>query len=363
MTPSPGSPLRVSVFRDESIGEPSWSERFEAVIRDHGAIVTYFDAGDLPRVLSAPTPDALMWRFTHGPDSQGLAKPFLAAAEHGLGIRVWPDHRTRWHYDDKAAQAWLLSAVGVPTPATTVLTDLDSARAWIRTARFPQVFKLRGGASSQSVCLADSREGALRLVDRAFWRGLSGHHDLSRISAGRRDSMTRVLRALPRDLARAVVHRYRFGDDHVYEPRVKPVWPLERGAVIFQEFLPGNHFDCRVTVIGDRAFACRRFNRPADFRASGSGNLDVDPGQIDVAAIALAFEVSRKLGVQCMAYDLLRDPCGGHRVVEMSYTFVGRVVHMCPGHWDRSLRWHEGPMHPADLIAHGLMDELGKPIA
>lgn len=30
---------------------------------------------------------------------------------------------------------------------------------------------------------------------------------------------------------------------------------LQSGYVLFQEFLPGNSYDTRVTVIGDRAFA------------------------------------------------------------------------------------------------------------
>src|SRR6185503_17089802 len=47
------------------------------------------------------------------------------------------------------------------------------------------------------------------------------------------------------------------------------------GYILLQEFLSNNKFDTRVTVIGNRAFAYRRFNRPNDFRASGSGNFDV----------------------------------------------------------------------------------------
>ena len=55
---------------------------------------------------------------------------------------------------------------------------------------------------------------------------------------------------------------------------------LQRDYLLVQEFLPGNGFDTRITVIGNRAFGFRRFNRPDDFRASGSGRIDWNPAAI-----------------------------------------------------------------------------------
>lgn len=53
-------------------------------------------------------------------------------------------------------------------------------------------------------------------------------------------------------------------------------WIREKKYILFQEYLPDNEFDTRVTVIGNRAFAFRRFNRKKDFKASGSGEIDYD---------------------------------------------------------------------------------------
>jgi len=39
----------------------------------------------------------------------------------------------------------------------------------------------------------------------------------------------------------------------------------EKGYVYFQEFIPNNHFDIRVIVIGDKAFAIKRMVRENDF--------------------------------------------------------------------------------------------------
>jgi hypothetical protein len=117
----------------------------------------------------------------------------------------------------------------------------------------------------------------------------------------------------------------------------------QSGYVLFQEFLVGNGFDIRIAVIGDRAFGYRRFNRPGDFRASGSGNFDTNPLKIDAEAVALAFRTARKVGSQSLAVDILRK--GDQFVIsEISYTFVSWMVHACPGYWDEKMNWHEGQM-------------------
>lgn len=131
-------------------------------------------------------------------------------------------------------------------------------------------------------------------------------------------------------------------------------WDLHHGYVLLQEFLPDNTFDTRVTVIGNRAFARRRFNRPNDFRASGSGKADVDPAKIDLGMVRLAFRVARRLSMQAVSIDGLWK--GREAVVgEISYTCISRAVHDCPGHWaltgspeEGELRWVEGPMWPEE---------------
>ena len=51
----------------------------------------------------------------------------------------------------------------------------------------------------------------------------------------------------------------------------------QRSYILWQEFIPDNQRDFRVTIIGRRyAFVFWRNNRPGDFRASGSGLIDYD---------------------------------------------------------------------------------------
>lgn len=340
----------VAVYKDEPILEESWSTCFSDHLRSKSIQVKLFAEITDQAVADLSSCDGLMWRFTHSPRSHLRAKLILKAAEHGLGMLVWPNQRSAWHYDDKMAQYWLLSAIGAPQPRTNFFVNRTKALDWARSATYPQVFKLRGGASSQSVCLVKSFPEAERLIERSFWRGLSGSHRLDRIAHGDKGSLLSRLMSLPRNISREIWHSFLYGDDHLFEPRVPHIWSSENETVVMQEFLPNNEHDFRVTVIGPRAFAYRRFNRPQDFRASGSGIFDVNPEKIDLNAVRIAHEASKKLGFDCMAYDFLRDQNGELVILEISYTFVSRMVQKCPGYWDRDLKWHEGSVWPQDAI-------------
>ncbi len=311
-----------------------WTNR----LRQMGVAVETVDAEDpelLPRVAGA---DGVMWRHAHIPHDTIKARRILGALEHGLGMPIYPDLKTCWHFDDKIAQYYLLRSNGFPAVTSYVFWDKKTALAWVRTASFPKVFKLASGAGSSNVRNVHSRKDAHRLVTRMFDRGVFPQ------------TFSRRRRSLHRR-ANALLRRLRRGTSYVltgtYPPLPMDWWQPEKGYAYFQDFLDGNDYDTRVTVIGDRAFAFRRFNRTGDFRASGSGKLDHDPGAVDRRFVELAFAITKTLSFQCMAYDFLYDN-GEPSVVEMSYAFLNTAVARCPGHWDSALGWHEGPMAPED---------------
>jgi hypothetical protein len=146
---------------------------------------------------------------------------------------------------------------------------------------------------------------------------------------------------------------------------------LQRGYFLIQEFLPGNQFDTRVTIIGNRALAFRRFNRPNDFRASGSGLRDPDPSRIDLDAVRLAFRAAQVLDAhQSLAVDVLRRGSEGERVItEISYYYEGWVLHEeCPGHWvlhgdpdTGNLEWIDRRIRAEDAIWEDFIAEVEAP--
>lgn len=234
-------------------------------------------------------------------------------------------------------------------PRTWVFWRLEDARNFCRSARFPLVLKLAGGITSENVGLLRNRDDAEYWIKRLFGSGVTS---LDRPSLRRPRAL--VGRALTAAEAVTGGHRRRSrrGD-------------VQRGYFLVQEFLEGNDHDTRAVVIGNRAYAFRRFNRPADFRASGSGLRDPDPTKIDLDLVRIAFAVARSLGTQSIAIDGIYR--GTERVLtEISYYYEGWILNEeCPGHWvlhgtpeHGSLEWVEGHFPPEDGILSDFLAEL-----
>ena len=288
-----------------------------------------------------------MWRHGHFPQYRQIARRLLPVLEGDLGLAVYPDQPTCWHYDDKIAQFYLLSAHQIPIPKTWVWYDRDQALAWLPQAPLPLVCKLWSGAGSANVAMIQTLDEAKRLIDRAFGRGLAS------LNAG---YDLRVWGVWPR--MRCAGQVLLKGKTDLL-PRA---WELHKGYVLFQEFLPDNPFDTRITVIGNRAFGFRRFNRDGDFRASGSGKLDVDPRQVDPRTVRLACRVAEQLQTQSVAIDGLRR--GDEPVVgEITYAYASWAVRSCPGHWEKQgaeLIWKPGPMWPEEAQVADFLARLEK---
>jgi glutathione synthase/RimK-type ligase-like ATP-grasp enzyme len=291
--------------------------------------------------------DGLLWHFHHQDAwSRFAAFPVLFSAE-AMGLRVFPGFRTVWHFDDKIAQKYLLESLGAPLAPAWVFYSREAAFEWIAGTSFPKVFKLAGGAGSTNVKLVHSEAEARKLVQRAFGEGFDSTPaylgDMRRKIAGIQSTAALLEKAkrAPQALRRARTNRQ--------------LIPREKGYVYFQEFLPDNDHDTRVTVIGNRAFGFRRSVRPGDFRASGSGIVDYDPEGVDRRCVEVAFETARRLGSQSVAFDFVRGPDGSPHIVEISYGYLAKNIHDCPGHWDGELSWREGPVWPEHAILEDLI--------
>jgi glutathione synthase/RimK-type ligase-like ATP-grasp enzyme len=289
--------------------------------------------------------DALMWRFGYNTPERPFAKRLVQAVEHGLGIPVFPSTRSAWHFEDKIAQHYLLDAAAIPMPRTWVFWDRSTAEAFCEAAAYPLVLKLSSGYRASNVRLLHTKEDARYWVRQLFGAGV---YDLGKPVAGFAGRMWGRSRATLKTLLGRGADRNE----------------LQRGYLYLQEFLPGNEFDTRVTVIGDRAFAYRRLNRPNDFRASGSGRPVWDAADIDQQFVRLAFQVAQRLGTQSVAIDGLKRG-NDHLIGEISYTYVSWMVRECPGHWrlqgapeSGRLEWVAGQMAPDDAIFQDFVADI-----
>lgn len=293
--------------------------------------------------------DAFMWRWAHFGGMFQIARRLLPVIERELGIPVYPNQNTCWHYDDKIAQAYLFDALRIPSPKTWCWFSGSGAKAWARETTYPLVLKLAGGAGSENVRLIRTIDEANQWIERLFTSGAASLEEP-------REDPPWTLRKRLRAAAKALL----LGKS-LDQP--SPVaWPLEKQYALFQEFLPDNAYDTRVTVIGGRAFAFRRFNRPDDFRASGSGLIDWNQQDIDKGFLRLAYYVASQLKTQSCAIDGVYDSHRNHVTVEVSYTYVSAAVHECPGHWELegdpwngTLSWVEGQMWPEEAQISDLL--------
>jgi len=328
----------------------SFSDRWIEWCRQHQVPFKRLNCLSTNAIQQCADLKAVLWHWTLVSLEEPLVARQIIAALEQSGLLVFPSTATCWHYDDKVGQKYLLEAIGAPVIPTWVFTDPGEAREWVAGATWPKVFKLRCGAGSENVQLVQTRQQAEALCQRAFGAGFpasAGYlYDASarlRHTSSWRDLYKKFQRA-PRSLVQTLRHRRRA--------------PRQRGYVLFQEFMPGNEFDTRVTIIGSRAFGAMRRNRPNDFRASGSGDCIFDPDQVDPRCVTIAFRVAEQLGTQSLACDFLFDAAHDPRVCEISYCSVASPVYDCEGYWDHAFGWHPGHFWPQDLILEDVVAKL-----
>jgi len=276
---------------------------------------------------------ALMWHYHHAEYQDSLvARQILNAVEH-LGLQVFPNFRTAWHFDDKLGQKYLLEQCGESFVSTYIFYEKELALDWASNAVFPKVFKLRRGAGSQNVKLVISRKEAKKLIRKSFARGhclytpLNNLFDRYRAYKRGEDSLIGLFKGLARCFIWPKYYR-----------RV----PREAEYVYFQDFIPHNNSDIRIIIIGDRAFFIRRMNREGDFRASGSGKIINAIDHDVIRCVEEAFRINNYLKAQVAAFDFLIGINKEPKFVEISYGFDVSGYFGCKGYWDLAMNWHEG---------------------
>lgn len=287
--------------------------------------------------------DGFMWHWGHHDYRDKLIAFQLIVSLEKMGIRVFPDSNTCWHYDDKIGQKYLLEAIDAPLVRSYVFYEKKSAIEWIDSTIYPKIHKLRGGAGSINVKLVNSKQQARRMINRAFGKG----YPLADNISGIKDRLWR----LKRDKNyKAIIHIVKGLVRVVYpQPDIK-LMPRQKGYAYFQDFVADNAFDDRIVIIGKRAIGIRRFNRTGDFRASGSGLIDHNPDLINKESIKIAFDVAEKIGSQALAFDFIYDH-DTPKIIEISYAFAqGPAYDNCPGYWDRNLIWFADNVDPQRYI-------------
>jgi len=328
--------MLVGIHKDTYGKFCGFLQKYEAILDYNGIDIVRLEAcqSDFWHIVNKL--DLFIYRWRQTDDNRQIAFSILPIIEKKLGIPCFPDLSTCWHFDDKVKEYLLLKQMGFPMIPCWIFWDKKRAFKWLKSAKMPVVFKLKGGAGANNVILVNSKNQAKKLIKIMFSDGIiSGKIPDSGDVRYQDSSVYKKIHKLGGNILRSLK-----GED------ISSDWQKHKNYVLFQKFLPNNDFDIRITVIGNRAFAFRRFTRKGDFRASGSGNIDYDIRKIKLDTIALAFSVSKKMGFQSMAYDIIFDDEMKPQIIEISYTFMDSAIYNCPGYWDSDFNWHEGHFWP-----------------
>lgn len=307
-------------------------------------VVNCYDSDIIDQIKDC---QALMWHHHHTSVKDKIfAHQLLNAIEHS-GKRVFPNFATRWHFDDKVGQKYLLESIHAPLVPSYVFYDKINAIYWIERASFPKVFKLRGGAGSTNVKLVLTRKQAKKIINVAFGSGFPLYDKTGDLKERFRKYQAKKTDL--KDLLKSIRRLF-------FSSQYARVFGKEKGYVLFQDFIPDNQFDIRVITIDKRAFAIKRLVRKGDFRASGSGFILYDKTEIDERCVQIAFNVTKKLNAQCVAYDFVFDDNQKPLIVEINYGFAHEAYFECPGYWDQNINWVEEKFNPAHWMVDLLLD-------
>ena len=315
----------------------SFSERWIEYCKKHSIEYTIVNAYSSNIMTELKECDCFMWHFHHADYRENLFAKELIQAIEMAGIRVFPNSRTSWHFDDKIAEKYIFEALKLPAVKSYVFYEKKTAYKWIEKTTFPKVFKLRGGAGASNVKLIKNVKKAKSIVDKAFSTGFKQYNSLS--------SWLESLRLWRngKGTFKDIVYKFQF---LFYTPRERKMLKKEKGYVLFQEFIPNNKFDIRVIVTGNRAFAIKRLVRQNDFRASGSGFILYDKNEIDERCIEMSFDANKKLKCQSVAFDYIFDQDNNPLIVEISYGYAMHGYDKCTGYWTSDMQWHEETFTP-----------------
>jgi len=306
---------------------------------------------DILSLLEKNNCTGLMWHWDQTDYKAMLFARQLTFALEKTNIKVYPDVNTAVHFDDKVAQKYLLEAINAPLVNSYVFFTKKESFEWINSNMFPKVFKLRGGAASVNVSLANSKADAKRLVRKAFGKGFSPINKIARFKDRlwhfRLNPSLFNFRGIISGLVRFFIPL-----------ELEKFSNREKGYIYFQDFIPKNEYDTRLIVIGNRCFGVRRYCRDGDFRASGSGIKGYEKELFDLSMVKEAFRISDKLKTQSLALDFIWDE-NSFKVVEISYCFItGRFYDDCHGYFDRELTWHGKQVNPQFFIIEDFIKTL-----
>lgn len=330
----------TDIFTHSSLWDREWEQYCKEMKIDY-EIVNCFDNNILEKLKHF---DILLWHFS-GDSLQEMqfARTILTSAKN-MGLRVFPDFHTSWHFDDKVAESYLLETADAPTPKNYVYYTKESALHFLKyDCSYPIIAKLRTGSGSNNVIKIDNYRQGAEYVNRMFGKGIDSSPKLFYKASSNLKSSKNI---------KTILNRIKRVPDFIERIKKNRAFSEEKGYVYFQEFIKTDGFDLKVVVVGDKLSFLSRDIRKGDFRASGGGSIDYDKNLITEEVRKVAFDLSSKLSFQCMGYDFVIDSKTKEpKIIEISYGFSNEAQIGLGGHWNSVGNWVDEPLNaPVEII-------------
>ena len=320
---------------------------WEDWLNEHQIPWVYIDCYRSDIIHELPKYSALLWHYANFVNADLMeAQNILNLAEE-MGLIVYPDYHTGWHFDDKIAEMYALQAAGAPIPKSWVFYEMDKCINWLeKDAVYPIIAKLRRGSGSNNVKLIKNASEGKRYAKRMFSKGMSPTQSLVYKTYSKIQST--------RDW-KTFVYRFHQIPNFLKARKYGKGMPMERGYCYFQQFILNANFDIKVAVVNGKCSFFTRHTRKGDFRASGSGDFFYDKTLLTDNIVQSAFETAEKLHTQCIGFDFVvdKDTKKGY-IIEMCHGFDADAVYDCGGYWDQDLVWHDEPLN----VKFEIMDKM-----
>lgn len=336
--------MKIAVHHDNK----SYSKGLIEYLTQHNIEFKIVNAYSSSIIFDLIDCDAFFWHFFHNDPKDVLFAKQLLFSVQSIGLKVFPDFNTTWHFDDKVGQKYLLEAHNMPLIPSYVGYTKKDALGLLKLVQYPIVFKLRGGAGSRNVSLIRNHEEAIKKINKAFGRGFRQFDPYSDFLDSFNSIRKNGINFLNiKNIFKSLAH-------FVIPYQIEKVVGRERGYFYFQQFIPNCLFDYRVQFIGDICYAMKRYVREGDFRASGGGNIDYDGSKVPIEVIKISKRVKESLQMQTMAVDIL-DTGKEYLIAEVSYAFAIDEGECDFGYYDNDLNWVKEKFNPYEFMVNMIL--------
>ena len=246
----------------------SWP-KYERFLKHNKIDYEYYDIHRSDFISQAKKYDLIIWHTQSSFAEQWEAKSKIKFLENEVNVSCFPSYEALWFFEDKIRQQWLFDKHNIRAINTFISFSKEETIEYLEKCKYPIVSKEATNSGSEGVFLLKNKKQAINFSHQVF-------------DAGHRVHSSTYLR--------------------------------QKNYVLFQELVPNEGYDLRVTIIGNNYFGYYREIPKGDFRASGAGLFVYK--SISQDALYFAKTIKEKfVETPYLSIDMLRNSIDGQLYV------------------------------------------------